>query len=83
MIISTGGEKNDNVLKTVQYTDDGGSTFHSLPDMPEGRMKHSVASLEKGNIFVFGGEDESRKRAKKGYRSMIGSHELESIGRTI
>jgi hypothetical protein len=64
MIISTGGEKNDNVLKTVQYTDNGGSTFHSLPDMPEGRMKHSVASLEKGNIFVFGGDDESRKSSQ-------------------
>jgi hypothetical protein len=38
----------------VQFTEDG-STFHSLPEMPQRKERHCMAVLSGGNIFVAGG----------------------------
>ena len=61
----SGGLRNGEVLKTVEYTDDGGSTFHSLPDMPEGKKCHSMVTLDGGDIFVAGGVDEKRRERER------------------
>jgi N-acetylneuraminic acid mutarotase len=57
-IILTGGVQNGQVVKDAMYTEDFGSTFHSLPDMPEGRFYQRMVVLDGGNIFVVGGTKE-------------------------
>jgi hypothetical protein len=59
--IANGGE----ILKTVKYTEYGGSTFNSLPDMPEGKFGHCMTILDGGNIFVAGGIDERKHVSNK------------------
>jgi hypothetical protein len=39
---------------SIEYTEDG-ITFNSLPKMPEAKVRHCMAVLENGDIFVFGG----------------------------
>jgi hypothetical protein len=50
----SGGYIDGNISSSVEYTEDG-TTFNSLPPMPEAKSKHSMAVLENGNIFVAGG----------------------------
>jgi hypothetical protein len=44
----------ENQSSSVEYTEDG-TTFNSLPPMPEAKYAHSMAVLENGNLFVCGG----------------------------
>jgi hypothetical protein len=50
-LYTTGGF---NLISTAQFTN-GGSSFHSLPPMPEGKHLHCTAVSRNGNIFVAGG----------------------------
>jgi hypothetical protein len=49
-----GGYSSEEGYDCVLYTEDG-STFHSMPKMPEPQYMNSMAVLKSGNIFVSGG----------------------------
>jgi hypothetical protein len=54
----SGGQIDGYISSSVEYTEDG-TTFNSLPPMPEAKSRHSMAVFGNGNIFVCSGSSKS------------------------